>query len=266
MYNFFNFIKKYNFVILFLLVEILCFVMIVQNLPFQNRKMSNVFNGIAGSFYEVESNLMAYLSLKAENDILAEHNALLMKNIENTVDIFDSVVVDTPYIYIAAKVVKNDIYHTNNYMVLDKGRLDGVENDMGVVCDNGIVGKVANTSNHYCMVISMLHPYSIVSARLKDNQHLVNVRWDNGNYRFGVVEDIPTHLVLNQGDTVVTSGYSSVFPPDVTIGTIEEMFVSKKKDFNTAKIRFSTNFSTLRHVYIAKNIYKSELDSLAMTQ
>ena len=134
---------------------------------------------------------------------------------------------------------------------------------MGVVCENGIVGKIVNVTENYASAISLLHPYSIVSARFLDNQHLANVCWDNQNYRFGLVKGIPLHLNPKKGDTLVTSGFSNIYPPDIMIGTIEEMTESNSKDFNTAKIQFSTNFSTLRHVYVICNNNKTEIDSIA---
>mgnify|MGYP003412282788 FL=1 len=147
-------------------------------------------------------------------------------------------------------------------MIIDKGKNDGIKKDMGVICENGIVGKVANTTDNYSSVISLLHPYSVVSARFVENQHLANVSWETRDYRFGTVKDIPLHIDLQKGDSLVTSGFSNVYPADIMVGTIEEMLESDSKDFNTAKIRFSTNFSTLRHVYVIKNIHQTEIDSL----
>ena len=137
---------------------------------------------------------------------------------------------------------------------------------MGVICENGIVGMIVNVSENYSSVISMLHPYSVVSARFKENQHLANVSWETLDYRFGIVKDIPLHLSLKKGDTLVTSGFSNIYPANIMIGTIEEMLESESKDFNTAKLRFSTNFSILRHVYIIENIHQTEIDSLTINQ
>ena len=139
---------------------------------------------------------------------------------------------------------------------------DGIKKDMGVISANGIVGKIANVSDNYASVISMLHPYSVVSARFTENQHLANVSWETTDYRFGTVKDIPLHLFPQKGDTLVTSGFSNIYPADIMIGTIEEMLDNNSKDFNTAKIRFSTNFSTLRHVYVIENLHQTEIDFL----
>lgn len=135
---------------------------------------------------------------------------------------------------------------------------------MGVICENGVVGKVVNASENYASIMSMLHSYSIVSARFTNNQHLANVCWDNRDYRFGVVKDIPLHIIPQKGDTLVTSGFSNIFPADIMIGVIEENIDSDSKNLNTAKILFSTNFSTLRHVFVIDNINRTEIDSLML--
>ena len=199
---------------------------------------------------------------------MVEHNALLMSQLYNS-DNDDSVLIDSSsfeFRFIPAKVINNSIYNVNNYLLIDKGRKDGIEKDMGVICEKGVVGKVVNVTEHYASVISMLHPYTVVSARFTDNQHIANVTWGNRDYRFGTVNDIPLHLNLEKGDTLVTSGFSNIYPADIMIGTIEEMLESDSKDFNSAKIRFSTNFSTLRHVFVIENLNQAEIDSLTLNQ
>ena len=244
-------------------MEVLSIILMLNNLPYQKRKLVSTGNAISGKLFKTKTNFTNYFSLKEENQLLMEHNALLMSNLYHTNDtqiLEDSIYLD--YRFIPANVINNSIYHVNNFLLLDKGRKDGIKKDMGVVCENGIVGKVANVSENYASVISMLHPYSIVSARFTDNQHLANVCWENKDYRFGTVKDIPLHLNPQKGDTLVTSGFSNIYPADIMIGTIEEMINTKSKDFNTAKIRFSTNFSTLRHVFIIENLNQTEIDSL----
>lgn len=266
MYNLIRFIKKYNYIILFLILEAICITMLIYNLPYQKRKLTNLGNNISGKLFKTKSNWINYFHLKDENIILTEHNAKLMSltylNTNDTALRYNN--SSNNYRFIPANVINNSIYRNNNYLLIDKGRNDGLKKDMGVVCENGIVGKIANVSDNYASVVSMLHPYTIVSARFANNQHIANVCWNTKDYRFGQVRDIPLHLQLNKGDTLVTSGYSNVYPPDFMIGTIEEMINSESKDFNTAKIRFSTNFSTLRHVFVIENLNQSEIDSLIL--
>ena len=265
MYNLFIFIKKYNAVILFILLEALCVIMVMQSLPYQNRKMVNLSNNLAGGISKTTSNWYDYLHLKRENEFLAEQNALLLKRLSCEETESDTAYYDDIFTYIPAHVINNSIYEMNNYILIDKGRVDGIEPDMGVICDKGVVGKVLNVSKHYASVMSLLNTYSVISCRFVDNQYVANVVWDNQSYRFGVVRDIPSHLTINVGDTLVTSGFSNSFPADVMVGTIEGPEDNENGMFSTAKLKFSTNFSILRHVYIVKNNFRTEIDSLCIT-
>lgn len=265
MYNLFIFIKKYNAVILFILLEALCFVMIVQSLPYQNRKMVNMSNNIAGGISKTTSNWYDYLHLKSENEELVEQNALLLSRLGCDEVETDTVYYDDIFTYIPAHVINNSIYEMNNFILIDKGRVDGIEPDMGVICSNGVVGKVLNVSNHYASVMSMLNSYAVISCRFVENQYVANVIWDNESYKYGIVKDIPSHLIINIGDTLVTSGFSNSFPADIMVGTIEDNTDNAKGMFSTAKLKFSTNFSTLRHVYVVKNNFRAEIDSLCIT-
>ena len=265
MYNLFIFIKKYSAVILFILLEALCFIFIVHSLPYQNRKMSNLSNSIAGGFHKTTSQWGDYMHLRRENDELAEHNALLLKRLRCDDVEADTTYYDDIFTYIPAHVINNSIYEVNNYIVIDKGKVDGIEPDMGVICGNGVVGKVLNVSSHYASVMSVLNSYSVISCRFKDNQYVANVIWNHGNYRYGQVNDIPSHLMINIGDTLVTSGFSNSFPADIMVGTIDGSLEDAGNMFSTARLKFSTNFSTLRHVYVVKNNYKAEIDSLCIT-
>ena len=268
MYSLLNFLKKYSNILLFLILEVLCITMLINNLPYQKRKLTKVGNAISGRFFKSKTNFTNYFSLKEENQLMMEHNALLMSYLYkanlDTSDLTNSASFD--FKFISANVINNSVNNANNYMLIDKGRMNGIRKDMGVICENGVVGKVVNVTERYASVMSLLHPYSVVSARFIDNQHIANVSWDSRDYRFGTVNDIPLHLVLEKGDTLVTSGFSNIYPANIIIGTIEEMLESESKDFNTAKIRFSTNFSTLRHVFVIENLHQTEIDSLTLNQ
>ena len=268
MYNLLNFLKKYSNILLFLILEVLCIVMLINNLPYQKRKLTKVGNAISGRFFKSRTNFTNYFSLKEENQLMLKHNALLMSQLYK-VNVDTSVFVDSAsfdFNFIPANVINNSVDNVKNYLLIDKGRKHGIKKDMGVICGEGVVGKIVNVTEHYSSVLSVLHPYSVISARFIDNQHIANVTWDNKDYRFGTVNDIPLHLVLEKGDTLVTSGFSNIYPADIMIGTIEEMFDSGSKDFNSAKICFSTNFSTLRHVFVIENLHQAEIDSLTLNQ
>ena len=223
MYSLLKFLKKYHYILLFLILEVLCITMLIKNLPYQKRKLTKVGNAISGSFFKTKTNFTDYFSLKEENKLMLEHNAMLMSELykinADTNFVCDSLSRD--FNFIPANVINNSVNNVNNYLLIDKGRKDGLKKDMGVICEKGVVGKIVNVTENYASVMSMLHSYSVISARFTDNQHIANVSWGNTDYRYGTVSDIPLHLHLNNGDTLVTSGFSNIYPSDIMVGTIE---------------------------------------------
>lgn len=266
MYNLWRFILKYHFVIIFILLEVISILLLARSQNFHRNRVVNTTNDVVGKMYEWGSEVGNYFRLNKTNRQLAEENAWLREQLSivtdtaiNTFDIVDS---DTLYEYIPARVVNNSVGQVNNYIIIDKGKVDGIERDMGVISSEGIVGVVADVSHHYASVLSLLHSSSLVGVRFKDSQELGSLKWNTNNYRFGMVEDIPTHVIIHEGDTVLTSSYSFIFPADLMVGTVEDPNTGLNGALNTTKIRFATDFATLRHVYVIRNLHKPELDSL----
>ena len=265
MYALIRFIQKYYFAILFIILEIVCVVLLATNQAYHRQALFNVTNNFVGAIYEARSNVNEYFSLNRQNKVLMEENARLRQQITALTDTIDTVscpLTDTCYKYIAARVVNNTVNGSKNYIVINKGSSDGVEPDMGVLSPDGVAGVVVNVSSHYAVVISLLHEYSTINVRLADGDNIANLKWETGNYHYGMLRDISTHVALHRGDTVVTSSLSYIFPEGIPAGVVEEMIPSPSGDMNSAKVRFVTNFATLRNVYVIKNTYKPEIDSL----
>lgn len=270
MYNLIRFIQKHIFVILFVVLEVLCIVMLTSTQNFHRQKRINTTNDIVGKIYETGNDIGDYFRLGKINRQLAEENAMLRSQLtvvtDTTQPYQEYVNKDTIYEFIPARVVNNTVNRPNNYILIDKGRVDGIEKDMGVISTEGIVGIVADVSAHYASVMSLLHSYSTISVRFKSNGHLANLHWGNTNYRYGTIDDIPTHLLLQRGDTVVTSSYSFIFPENLMAGTVVELIESPSGTLNKAKIQYATDFSTLKNVYVIHHTNKAELDSLILNQ
>jgi len=142
--------------------------------------------------------------------------------------------------------------------MLNKGIAHGVQKDMGVIASNGIVGTVIDVSEHFSRVMSILHENNKINARIKKNNHLGNVEWDGIYYTQGLLTDIPTHVKLYKGDTIITSGNSFIYPEGILIGTVEDYLVNKGEKFNRARINFSVDYNNLNFVYIIVNAMKEE--------
>ena len=155
-------------------------------------------------------------------------------------------------------MITNSTNRRNNYMMLNKGSKHGIEKDMGVISNNGIVGIIIGVSENYSTVMSVIHKEAKISAKIKKNNQLLNLVWNENTYKNATLTDIPTHIKLVKGDTIITSGFSLIFPEGIMIGIFENYKKQKDRSFNNAVLKFSTDFNNLNYVYVIQNLNKSE--------
>jgi rod shape-determining protein MreC len=158
-------------------------------------------------------------------------------------------------------VLNNSIFRQHNYITLDKGRSAGVKPEMGVISSEGIVGVVRGVSENFSSVISLLNSELSVSAKLKNSGYYGSFNWTGRDYRYGKLQDIPLHVDVSIGDTVITSGYSAIFPEGILVGFVEE-YQEKGGRFLELTVELSTDFKKLNNVYIVKNLLKEEQKEL----
>lgn len=269
MRNIFLFILRNYLFFLFAILEIFCFYLIVQNSYYQRTSAVNSANYVVGNIYSTYNKVAQYFDLKEENENLARENAVLHSMLRDAyVDFHKTpmLIKDTTfkqkYVYFSAKVINNSVNKRNNYLTLNRGSASGVKSEMAVISSTGIVGIVKNVSPNFSTVMSLLHKDSRLSAKLKNNNYFGSLTWDGLDYRFADLADIPKHVVLHKGDTVLTSAYSSHYPEGIMVGTIEEFKIEEADNFYTIKVRFSCNYKTLTNVYVIENLYKEEQDKL----
>jgi rod shape-determining protein MreC len=258
----FIFLKKQSFFLLFIFLEFIAILLLVNHNNYHKTSILNSGNIITGSFYSVFSSIGDYFSLKKANQQLSEENALLLNvgiSLSQASD--SSHIKDTTYRFIPARVISNNTRNRNNYIMINKGRSHGVEKEMGLVSPAGIAGIIINVSENYSIAMSLLHKDTRISARLKSNGQMVDVSWDGVDYKKGIIENIPSHIIPRHGDIVITSGYSFVFPENIIIGTIGEK-IEQGGSLNRAELYFSTDFNNLYYVYVTENLVSAELDSL----
>ncbi len=264
----FAYLLRHSFFLLFLFLEVLAFIMIFNHNKYHTSVILNSTNDFTSAVTETFQGITDYFSLRRQNEELAIENAKLRNNLNSAIIRTDTSFYyqDTIYRYTCAKVVTNSINRRNNYLILNKGHRHGVSKDMGVISGDGIVGIVVGVSKSYCIVMSMLHKDSKTSALVLKNNQLGNISWNTSDYRMGALEDIPAHIILNRGDTVVTSGYSFIFPRGIPVGVVEEYFNDRTNNLNSASIRYFTDFGTLKNVYIIRNLVRQEFDILNENQ
>ena len=271
MKNLLIFFAKYNFFFLFVFLEVICVILITQNNSYQSATILNSANSISGNFYSALANTKEYFDLKDENTRLAAQNAMLFQRLKETYDVIPlnmKNVSDTlyrqKYSYLVGKVINNSTNRRNNYITLNIGKKQGVTEGMGVFCPMGIVGVVKNTSANFSSCMSFLHKDVMFNCKLKRDGTFGPLRWEGDDYRFAYMYDIPTHARIVSGDSVVTSSLSGLFPEGIAVGTIQEYRRRAGESTYTLKIRLSTDFKKLNHVFILKDIYKPERDSLEL--
>ncbi len=264
MRNLFELLWKNQFFLLFIILEIASIILISHSYSYHNAIAYNTTSDISGSVFSTYSDITEYFNLKNENKLLSEENAMLRNKLPSSFLLTDTQYVyrDSLFIYIPAKIVSNSISKSNNFIITDKGRKQGITKEMGVVSSTGIAGVVIDVSNNYSIIMSMLHKNMRVSARVKSSGQLVSVIWDTNDYHFGSVIDIPSQIILNKGDTIVTSGNSLIFPEGIIIGTIVYHNKDNNKKLSKALLKYATDFATIKHVYIIDNLMKTEQDSL----
>ncbi|WP_231425041.1 MULTISPECIES: rod shape-determining protein MreC [Pedobacter] len=271
MRNLWIFISRYNAFFLFIIFFIIGIYLTVKNNAYQRSVTLNSSNEIVGTAYERLNVFKRYLNLGMVNDSLAAENARLKTHLLNltTVDTAKDVkVIDTvtnqQYTYLAAKVIKNSITLRNNVMTINKGSLDGIKSGMAVIApQRGVVGLVRDVSEHLATIQSLLHKDTRISVMLKKNTALGSLVWGDSNFdiKKALIKEVPNHIKMVVGDSVVTSGFGS-FPKGILVGRITKPNVPTNDNFLSGELNLFTDFSTLQYVYVIKDKRAEEQKAL----
>lgn len=286
MRNLIIFFRRYFNFFLFLLLEVICIVLVFRNNDFQKTAYLNSASDISGKLYTKYNNVQYYFHLKSTNDSLVTENARLHNLLRTSYDSISTdrgIKTDTirtysqdtahklldtrirRYTYFPAKVINNTVTKPMNYITIHRGRLQGIRPNMGVISSSGVVGVVRSVSDNYSVVLSLLSKSNTVgfSARLNNGREMGTVHWDGDNATFAQLKDIPRSARIHKGDTVVTSGYSALFPENIPIGFVEAVTIGDKSSTSfTIKLRLATNFYNLQYVYVIENLLKDEQQRL----
>jgi rod shape-determining protein MreC len=272
MRNLLRFILSNHFLILFILFEIIAISLLFQNNNYHNAFAVNLSRNISGNINTRIFKFRQYLALFETNKALLEENTKLRNSllssyrlrIPSAVNIeFDSAWVQQ-YNFIPANVLSNSVNKQNNFISIDKGSIHGIRTDMAVISSAGAVGIIAGVSGHFSTVIPLLNIDLRISSKLKNTGYFGSLHWDGRDPTTSVLYDIPHHVNLNKGDTIVTSGFSAIFPEGILIGTIDD-FKIEGANFYTINTKLSTDFRKLNHVYVIENLFREELLELEKT-
>ena len=240
MNNLIEFFKKNFHYFLFAILLVISIVMMGKSMSYSKYKFARICQSTVGPIQKSWSEMIHRFSLGQENDLLTQQNVALMREHENMFIYKDDTVmtkmskVDSLhpksmrlYDYTYAHVIYKTTNQAFNYLIIDKGSEDGISRDMAVTCPRGVVGVISDVSD-----------------------------------QIAYLENIPQHLEINIGDSVLTSGFSNIFPKGLLIGTVKEVSVGQNASFLTIKVKLATDFNKLNTVYLIENLHKAEIDSL----
>ena len=279
MRNLLAFIAKYNHWFLFVILEVICAVLLFRYNSYQGSVFFSSANVAAGKVYEFDAQAKSFFSLTKVNEQLTQRNLYLEEQVKDLTERMVELTNDTNYTkrsqlemlssykLIPTKVVTNSLNQRDNLITLDKGSDDGFRVDMGVACGNGVVGIVYMVSKKYCVVIPVLNSHSNISVTVDKRGYFGYLHWLGRRPDKAYVNDIPLHAKVLPGDQIVTSGYSSIFPPGMQVGKVLYVFKSLDGLSLQLQVRLSTDFSTLRDVCIIDDAkMKERIDLMRAAQ
>ena len=261
---------KHNHWFVLLLLEGISVVLIVCFNNYQSATMFTSANSISGNVYSAMSDVSSYFNLKSENEVLVEHNKKLTNDIEALktrlrtyedsaaiANFGDVTRTDEGYYYNAARVVNNSINKVNNYITIDKGYAQGVTDQMGVFNNRGVIGITYTASENFAVVLPLLNSKSIISCKVKNNS-LCTLKWDGDDTRYSYLIDLPRYELFEKGDTVFTSGFSSILPAGIPIGQIDRLEDSADGQSYRARVELFVDFSEIDNVYVVGHTNREE--------
>jgi len=254
-----RFLLAFKTLFLFLFLATISFILIIEHNQFQRSRFLNSSNVVVGGIYQVSSSVSEYFKLRTINNNLAQENAELRNKLYAFEDELRFIKQDSNYLarerqaieknytFIPAKVINASSNKYRNYLTLNKGAAHGIRPEMGVINESGIIGIVSSVSNHFSVVLPILNPSSRISAKIKHRGKTGSLVWDGKDSRRALLQEVPLYIPFEIGDTVMTSGYSSIFPEGIDIGVIRS-FHRENDNFYSIEVDLFTNFNQLSYV------------------
>lgn len=271
MENLIYFFLRWRPWMLFAIYMVVGSMLLFNNNPYQHSVYLTSANSVTSTVYKASNGVTSYFNLHDINEDLQRRNAELeleILGLKDQIQRFEEMELSAKYVpdsifrrydFVVAHVINNSVSRPHNYITLNKGELDGIRPDMGVIDQNGVVGKVNVVGPHSARVISLLNDNLRISCKIKGAQQVGSLVWDGEDSRYALLRELPRHATFNKGDTIITSGYSTTFPEGVPVGVIEREMKEIDDNFFTLRIKLFTDFSQLSTVRIIIDNMAEEL-------
>ena len=259
-----NSIVKNRNLIIYLFLSFVTFNYLYNNSSVHYSGFGKAGTFISGSTSSISSYINSYFNLRQENNKLIEENLELKKNEFQFIDKSDNRDVSESKIdnTISAKVILNSINKSKNIIVINKGELNGITKEMGVISSKGVVGIIKNLTNNYSSIVSLLNTDLKINAILKNSSTIGSISWNGLNPRIVQLDDIPLSSSIKVGDTIVTGGMSFYFPKGIPIGRIEDYNNTSLEGYYSIDVSIFSDFSSLSNLYVLQRTDDDEIKSL----
>ena len=246
---------RYSNFLVFIILEVAAFLLIVHNNTAPRSAMLSTANQVVAWQYERCSEVTDYFHLRSMNEQLAAENAELRNRLAEAEQ-------QTEWQYMPAKVVQMTTNQPHNYLTINRGYLDGVQQGQGVRNEDGVIGIVRTVGQRYSVVIPIINTQTNLSCRFLKNDYIGTLQWDGQDCRFAQLTDVAAHMVVNIGDTIITSGLSPVFPEGIPVGIVDNSVLKEGDSYHTIRVRLFTNFRRLKYIEVMGNSAYNEMEEL----
>ena len=261
MRNLIQILLRYSNFLIFLILEVVAFILICTNNEYQRSAVWSGANRMAAGTNNIKTGIQEYFRLRTDNAQLAEENArlklalMLLAHENEAIAERDSQYVYShlEWDYIPAKVIGMTTTKQHNYLTINKGMRDGIEVDMGVIGADGVVGIVSAVGEKYALVVPIIHTNISISSRLKSNSQVGGTNWNGRDYQYVNLTEMARHVAVNVGDTVVTSGLTDVFYEGLVVGVVAETELGTGDNYHQTVIKLSTDYKALKYVQVLQN-------------
>ncbi|PQL95332.1 rod shape-determining protein MreC [Apibacter adventoris] len=265
-----KFLYRNSRFLLFLLLQAIAIFFTFNKNIYHNSLLENKIITFIGFVDKNITDITTYFNLKKENERLLEENKQYrnlflgkdQKIKPEFIPMLDSTKYKQKYYYTTANIVSNSITRANNFLIIDKGRAQGVNVEMGVISSEGVVGMIINSTNNYSKVMSILNKNTKINARLKSSKYYGTLSWEGEDSRIMRLSDIPKYVGVKIGDSIETDGKSRTYPEGILIGRVSGKSIDEETGNWNISVELFQDMGNIQKVYIVNKLDRTEIKSL----
>lgn len=269
MRNLIAFLKRFQIFLIFAALQVIALSLYFNFFAFPRSQYLTTASNVAGTVLKVRNDVTKHLNLSETNKSLHRKNKELMERMpetfirmDNKVVKIDDTVYHQQYEYIMGTVINSTVDKANNYFTINIGSANGVKPGMGVFSDNGVVGVIHNTSEHFSVIKSVLTDNINIDVMIEPIGLFGLLKWDHSDARHGTIAGISNDLRIKKWSKVYTRGGSGIYPRGILVGRVQNLKAVEGEAFWDVEVLFSEDYRSLQKVYVVKNLLKVEQQKL----